>query len=60
MTHASNALVASNTAVTNTMLNVATDSARQSLIDLVRSGEFGDIIHSEPAVVVYTGPETLF
>lgn len=57
LTHASNALVASNTAVTNTMLNVETDSARQSLIDLVRTGEFGDIIHSEPAVVVYPDPD---
>jgi type IV pilus assembly protein PilY1 len=53
----SNALLASNTAITNAMLNVATDAERQSLINLVRTGEFGDIIHSEPAVVVYPDPD---
>jgi type IV pilus assembly protein PilY1 len=53
----SNALLASNTAITNAMLNVATDAERQSLINLVRTGEFGDIIHSEPAVVVYPNPD---
>jgi type IV pilus assembly protein PilY1 len=53
----SNALLASNTAITNSMLNVATDLDRQSLINLVRTGEFGDIIHSEPAVVIYPDPD---
>ncbi len=57
LTHAANALLASNTAITNAMLNVATDLERQSLINLVRTGEFGDIIHSEPAVVVYPDPD---
>ena len=53
----SNALLASNTAITHAMLNVATDAERQGLINLVRTGEFGDIIHSEPAVVVYPDPD---
>jgi type IV pilus assembly protein PilY1 len=53
----SNALLASNTAITPAMLNVATDAERQGLINLVRAGEFGDIIHSEPAVVVYPDPD---
>jgi type IV pilus assembly protein PilY1 len=53
LTHSSNAFVTTNTAITNTMLNVASDTARQSLFTSVRNGRFGDIIHSEPAVVYY-------
>ena len=53
LSHSSNAFLPTNTAITNTMLNVADDPARLSLIDSVRTGGFGDIIHSEPAVVVY-------
>ncbi|MCU0279023.1 MAG: PilC/PilY family type IV pilus protein [Candidatus Nanopelagicales bacterium] len=53
LSHSSNAFVSTNTAITNAMLNVADDPSRLSLIDSVRTGGFGDIIHSEPAVVVY-------
>jgi type IV pilus assembly protein PilY1 len=53
LSHSSNALLPTNTAITNTLLNVADDPARLSLIDSIRTGGFGDIIHSEPAVVVY-------
>ena len=42
-----------NTAITNTTLNVANDTARQTLFTSVRTGRFGDIIHSEPAVIFY-------
>ncbi|MGE5255046.1 MAG: pilus assembly protein [Hyphomicrobiales bacterium] len=53
LTDASNLFVTTNTAITNAMLNVANDTARQNLFTSVRTGEFGDIIHSEPAVVTY-------
>ena len=53
LSHSSNAFLPTNTAITNTLLNVADDPTRLSLIDSVRTGGFGDIIHSEPAVVVY-------
>jgi type IV pilus assembly protein PilY1 len=53
LTDSSNAFVSANTVITNVMLNVANDTARQSLFSTVRDGSFGDIIHSEPAVVVY-------
>ena len=53
LTHSSNAFVTTNTAITNTTLNVANDTARQSLFTSVRTGRFGDIIHSEPAVIYY-------
>ena len=53
LTDPSNAFVSTNTAITNAMLNVADDTARQNLFTSVRDGVFGDIIHSEPAVVVY-------
>ena len=55
LTDASNAFVSSNSAVTNGMLEVTTDPARVAVFDTVRRGEFGDVIHSEPAVVYY-GP----
>jgi type IV pilus assembly protein PilY1 len=53
LTDSSNAFVSTNTVITNTMLNVADDTARLNLFTSVREGVFGDIIHSEPAVVVY-------
>jgi len=53
LTDPSNAFVTTNTAITNAMLNVADGTARQSLFTSVRTGGFGDIIHSEPAVVTY-------
>ena len=53
LSHSSNAFVTTNTAITNTTLNVANDAARQSLFTSVRTGNFGDIIHSELAVVYY-------
>ena len=46
-----------NDAITNEDLNVATDAARQNLIDVVHQGIFGDIIHSEPVVVYYSDPD---
>jgi len=53
LTNPSNAFAYSNAAVTNGMLDVTTDPARAALFNTVRSGEFGDVIHSEPAVVYY-------
>ena len=55
LTHSSNAFINGNTAITNSMLNVADDTAREDIFNSVRSGRFGDIIHSEPAVVYYPG-----
>jgi type IV pilus assembly protein PilY1 len=57
LTHSSNALLEANSALTPAMLNVATDTERRNLINLVRAGEFGDVIHSEPAVVLYPDPD---
>jgi type IV pilus assembly protein PilY1 len=53
LTDASNAFVESNAAVTKGMLDVPTDLERTALFNTVRKGQFGDIIHSEPAVVYY-------
>ena len=53
LSHSSNAFTTTNTAITNTTLSVANDTARLSLFTSVRSGRFGDIIHSEPAVIYY-------
>ncbi|HEX9229774.1 MAG TPA: hypothetical protein VF885_24515, partial [Arthrobacter sp.] len=58
--HSANAFVSTNTAITNAMLNVADDPSRVSLIDSVRTGGFGDIIHSEPAVVVYNTKTVIY
>ncbi len=58
LVHADNAFVVTNTLLTNTMLAVDA-SQRQALFDAVRGGAFGDIIHSEPAVVAYLGPDNL-
>jgi type IV pilus assembly protein PilY1 len=52
LTDSSNAFAYSNSAISNGMLDV-TDSARTLLFDTVHKGEFGDVIHSEPAVVYY-------
>jgi type IV pilus assembly protein PilY1 len=60
LSHSANAFLSTNTAITNTMLNVADDPARQSLVDSVRTGGFGDIIHSEPAVVVYNSKTIIY
>jgi type IV pilus assembly protein PilY1 len=58
LTHADNAFLATNTLITDVMLGI--DAAqRLSLFDTVRQGGFGDIIHSEPAVVAYLGPDGL-
>jgi hypothetical protein len=55
LTHADNAFLSTNELITNTLLGVDA-SQRQALFDTVREGGFGDIIHSEPAVVAYLGP----
>jgi len=52
LTHASNAFITGNTAITNLMLGNPTD--RDKLFDIVRKDSFGDVIHSEPAVVFYS------
>ena len=50
-------LVPSNTAITNAMLNVANRSGTpEPYSTLCAPAHFGDIIHSEPAVVVYPDP----
>ena len=59
LTDASNAFVESNSAITKGMLNVTTDLERTALFNTVRKGQFGDVIHSEPAVVYYAaGPDS--
>jgi type IV pilus assembly protein PilY1 len=54
LTDASNAFVTGNTAITNLMLGVSTVPDRDKLFDIVRKDSFGDVIHSEPAVVFYS------
>ena len=54
LTDASNAFVTGNNAITNPMLGVSTVSDREKLFDIVRKDSFGDVIHSEPAVVFYS------
>ena len=46
-----------NWSLTNLDLDVASNLERQSLIDSVHDGTFGDIIHSEPVVVYYAGAD---
>ncbi len=58
LTHADNAFVAGNGLITDTALGISS-AQRTTLFDTVRSGRFGDIIHSEPAVVAYLGPDNL-
>ena len=53
LTDPSNTFASANTAITKAMLDVGTDAERLSVISSVRQAEFGDIIHSEPAVVEY-------
>ncbi len=57
LTDAANAFTAANTAITNAMLAVASDSERLALFTTVRSEGFGDVIHSEPVVVYYADPD---
>jgi type IV pilus assembly protein PilY1 len=57
LTDSSNAFTDTNTAITNALLDVATDTERQDLIATVRNGAFGDIIHSEPVVAYYPDPD---
>ena len=57
LTHADNAFVATNTAITNAMLGVVSDSERQALFASVRGDGFGDVIHSEPVIVHYPDPD---
>ena len=60
LTDASNAFVTGNTAITNSMLGVNTAPDRDKLFDIVRKDSFGDVIHSEPAVVFYSKARTGF
>jgi type IV pilus assembly protein PilY1 len=60
LTDSSNAFVTTNTAITNAMLNMANDTERQNLFTSVRNGRFGDIIHSEPAVVTYDAKTVIY
>jgi type IV pilus assembly protein PilY1 len=57
LTATSNDFSYGNTALTNSMLQVTSDSDRQSLIDGIHDGFLGDIIHSEPVVVFYSDPD---
>lgn len=54
LTDASNAFVTGNAAITNSMLGVSTTADRNKVFDIVRKDPFGDVIHSEPAVVFYS------
>jgi type IV pilus assembly protein PilY1 len=57
LTDGTNAFDNANVALTNSALNVASDTERQSLIESVHNGVHGDIIHSEPVVVHYLDPD---
>ena len=57
LTHGSNLFDDGNTSITYADLNVAGDPEKQSLIQSVHDGYFGDIIHSEPVVVYYEDPD---
>ncbi|CAB1064434.1 Type IV fimbrial biogenesis protein PilY1 [Olavius sp. associated proteobacterium Delta 1] len=57
LTNSTNAFADSNASLTNSLLGVASDTARQDLIATVRGSAFGDIIHSEPVVVYYPDPD---
>jgi type IV pilus assembly protein PilY1 len=54
LTDASNAFSYSNPAVTNSILGLTSDPERAALFNAVIKGQFGDVIHSEPAVVHYS------
>jgi type IV pilus assembly protein PilY1 len=54
LTDSSNAFAYSNSAVTNSMLGLTTDSERAALFNSVLKGQFGDVIHSEPVIVHYS------
>ena len=60
LTDSSNAFVTANTAITNAMLGVADATARSQLFDTVRNGVFGDVIHSEPAIVHYPDKTVIY
>ena len=53
LTNSTNAFDYANAAVTNGMLGLTTAPERAALFNDVLKGEFGDVIHSEPAVVHY-------
>jgi type IV pilus assembly protein PilY1 len=57
LTHGSNLFADSNASITAADLNVAGDPEKQSLMQSVHDGYFGDIIHSEPVVVYYADPD---
>ncbi|MEE8416606.1 MAG: PilC/PilY family type IV pilus protein [Desulfobacterales bacterium] len=64
LTDADNAFENSNTEITNTELDVGTDTERQALFDdihgLDREWILGDFIHSKPAVVHYSDKTVIF
>ncbi len=60
LTDSSNAFVPGNTAIANTLLGVADEAARNQLFELVRNGIFGDVIHSEPAIVHYADKTVIY
>ncbi len=57
LSHAANAFVYSNSAITNADLAVASDADRQIVMTSVIDGELGDILHSEPVNVYYSDPD---
>jgi type IV pilus assembly protein PilY1 len=60
LTDSSNAFVNTNAAITNAQLGVATDTERLGLFNAVHTGLFGDVIHSEPAVVLYADKTVIY
>ncbi len=60
LTDPTNAFVSGNTAITNSLLGVADSTARNLLFDTVRNGVFGDVIHSEPAIVHYDDKTVIY
>lgn len=60
LTASANVFTSSNAAITNAQLGVSSDAERANLFNAVRTGLFGDVIHSEPAVVLYPDKTVIY
>jgi type IV pilus assembly protein PilY1 len=59
LTHSDNAFIDTNINISDDDLGVLSHAERTALFDAVHQGSLGDIIHSEPAVVLYSGGKTI-
>lgn len=62
LTHSDNSFISGNSLITPGVLGVSTDGQRDTIISDIHGGTrfwiFGDILHSEPAVVHYSSTDT--